>query len=110
MSMFSKALPVLLVTAVACYTPVPGVGLDPEAPLEAAILPPQDGDIGFWVSHPAHVAVFEFAPTAGVALLFPSLAGERNYMVRPGSYSSHNMSRFARLGYHNSVARDNAYL
>src|SRR5262245_22166382 len=86
-SMLRKATALfLLVPLAACGRTAPGVGLDPEAPLEAALLPPQYGDVGFWVSHPAHVAVFEFAPTRGVALLFPSLAGERNYMTRPGSY------------------------
>ena len=98
--MFRKAaVLILLALTTACNRPVPGVGLDPEAPLEAALLPPQYGEVGFWVSHPAHVAVFEFAPTRGVALLFPSLAGERNYMVRPGSYNARSLSRFARLGY-----------
>jgi hypothetical protein len=66
----------------ACATlPSPAAGPDRTGPLEAWIVPHQMGgidgsSINFWVSRPAHVAIYQIAPMGGGAMLiYPRHSG-----------------------------------
>jgi hypothetical protein len=66
----------------ACATlPSPAAGPDRSGPLEAWIVPHQMGgidgsSINFWVSRPAHVAIYQIAPMGGGAMLiYPRHSG-----------------------------------
>src|SRR5438552_1865203 len=73
-----------LLVLVACGTPSKTrVGAAPEAPLQAALLPPTHG-LGFWVNQSAYVAVFDITPGSGIGLLYPNFGRDLERPVSAG--------------------------
>ena len=74
----------LILVAAACGGPASQVSRSgPVVPLEATLLPPTHG-IGFYVNQPAHIAIFDIVPGAGIGLVYPQMGRELKYPVRSG--------------------------